>query len=48
LFFTGLVFSPHVGLSKVLVAVNERTSRHLAIDLTNEMRSNIDLLLPAR
>ena len=35
-------------LRDVLVAVNERTSRHLAIELTSEMKSDIDLLLPAR
>ena len=35
-------------LRDVLIAVNERTSRHLAIELTSEMKSNIDLLLPAR
>jgi len=35
-------------LTDVLIAVNERTSRHVGIELTNDMKNDIDLLLPAR
>ena len=45
---SGEKLSGMMPLKDVLIAVNERTSRHLAIELTNEMKSNIDLLLPAR
>lgn len=35
-------------LQDVLLAVNERTTKHLGIDLDEKARSEIDLMLPAR
>lgn len=35
-------------LEDVFVTVNERTSNHLGINLTDDMRRHIDLILPAR
>ncbi|UVW34508.1 hypothetical protein NYF23_10875 [SAR92 clade bacterium H455] len=35
-------------LSDVFVTLNERTSNHLGINLTDDMREHIDLVLPAR
>ena len=35
-------------LQDIFVTVNERTSQHLGINLTDDMRSHIDLILPAR
>ena len=35
-------------LQDVFVTLNERTSNHLGIGLTDEMRTHIDLILPAR
>ena len=35
-------------LEDVFVTVNERTSNHLGINLTEAMRAEIDLILPAR
>ena len=35
-------------LKHVFVTVNERTSNHLGIQLTDEMKQHIDLVLPAR
>jgi putative ABC transport system substrate-binding protein len=35
-------------LNDVFVTLNERTSNHLGISLTDDLRANIDLVLPAR
>jgi putative ABC transport system substrate-binding protein len=35
-------------LNDVFVTLNERTSNHLGINLTDDMRAHIDLVLPAR
>mgnify|MGYP000965588612 CR=1 FL=1 len=35
-------------LEDIFVTVNERTSNHLGINLTDDMRTHIDLILPAR
>jgi putative ABC transport system substrate-binding protein len=35
-------------LQNIFMAVNERTSNHLGISLSNEIKDNVDLLLPAR
>ena len=35
-------------LNDVFVTFNERTSNHLGISLTDDMRGQIDLVLPAR
>ena len=35
-------------LEDIFVTFNERTSNHLGINLTDDMRTHIDLILPAR
>jgi putative ABC transport system substrate-binding protein len=35
-------------LKDTLLAVNERTSNHLGISLSKEVKENVNLLLPAR
>jgi hypothetical protein len=35
-------------LNDVFVTLNERTSNHLGINLTDDMLRHIDLVLPAR
>ena len=35
-------------LEDIFVTLNERTSNHLGINLTDDIRAHIDLILPAR
>ena len=35
-------------LQDTLLAVNERTSNHLGLSLSKEVKENVDLLLPVR
>lgn len=45
----GILKDPHMeSLQDVFVAVNERTSNHLGIMITDDMKEHIDLVLPAR